>query len=36
MLVHVTSRSVWCYSGHNNNSNLKVFESGVELIIYDW
>lgn len=33
MLIHVTSRSMQCYSGQKN---LKVFESGMELIIYDW
>lgn len=24
------------YSGHNNQKNLKVFVSGIKLIIYDW
>lgn len=36
MLLHVTSQYMRRDSGRNNQKNLEVFESGMELIIYDW
>lgn len=36
MLIRVTSQSMQCYSGHNNQKNFKVSEPGMELVCYWW